>query len=165
MIENGRSKQRVGGGLPRSLGSRMSRVRSHIWLNVLLPLPLLFPTLGSTLVTRKNKRDRFTRWCIFSVKNSLRAASFKATLKFIVDGRKRARVTFHNVSQFRVDLVWENAVTYDSAAVLIKLATEGQPVLKSWGRPQGFWMTWVQLRLLRPQGSRVEPQMKLRLLL
>ena len=29
----------------------------------------------------------------------------------------------------------------------------------------GFWMTWVQLRQLRPQGSRVEPQMKLRLLL
>ena len=39
---------------------------------------------------------------------------------------KGARVKFHNVSQFRVDLVWENAVTYDSAARLIMLATERQ---------------------------------------
>ena len=38
----------------------------------------------------------------------------------------------------------------------------------SWGSPQGLRMTWTKLRQLRPQGlrmTRVEPQMKLRLLL
>jgi hypothetical protein len=67
-----------------------------------------------------------------------------------------------------IELVWPVAVTFDSAYRLIKFAMDTSPSFEILGSPKGLRITWTKLRQLRPQGlrmTRVEPQMKLRLLL
>ena len=122
------------------------------------------------MVNRLDKRAKVTRWCVYFAKKP-QVRTWKRTLREVVEAG-RAQVTFRDVSQYRVELVWSKAGTYDSAARLVRLAREKMPLGKSVGSPQGLRMTWTlprtKLRQLRPQGlrmTRVGPQSKLRLLL
>ena len=119
------------------------------WLNVLLPLPQLFPSAASaafcfTMVTRLVKRAKFICWRVdFAKKN--REKTWKHTLNAVVVGG-RANVTSRDVSLHMVELAWPKAVTYDSAARLVRFAKEKDasldilsvPLLENQGEPIGI---------------------------
>ena len=118
------------------------------------------------MVNRKDKRGRFTRWCIFCAKN-LQAQAFKHTLRYIVVGG-RAKIIFRDVSLYRVDLVWRTAVTYDSAARVISLAKKKQTRFEIMGVPTGIADDVGAVAAAAPTGVADDArgaQMKLRMLL
>ena len=118
------------------------------------------------MVNRGDKRKRFFRWRIYFA-NTPQARAWKQILRDVAHGG-RVRITFEDISPCMIELVWQVAVTFDSAYRLIKFAKENSPSFEILGSPQGLRMTWTKLRQLRPQAlrmTRVEPQMKLRLLL
>ncbi len=74
------------------------------------------------MVNLTDKQVRFARWCLYFAKNQ-QARAWKHTLRDVV-GDGRAKVSFRDMSQYRVELVWLKAVAFDSAAMLVRLAKE-----------------------------------------
>ena len=75
----------------------------------------------------KNKHPRWAyfkhpRWSYFFANNAGGSKS-KGVLRQVIE-RGAAKLILHEVSACRVDCVWPNAVTYHSAARLVKVAKE-----------------------------------------
>ena len=88
------------------------------------------------MVDRSDKRLRFARWCNFFAKDR-QAQDYKHTLRDIVEGGK-AKVILRDISQYMVELVWSKAVTFDSAARLVRFAKEEQTCFEIPGEPRGI---------------------------
>ena len=82
------------------------------------------------------KRAKFISWRIDSAKKK-RVKTWKHSLKAVAVSGK-ANVTFRDVSLHRVELAWPKAVSYDSAARLVRLAQEKDASLEILGEPTGI---------------------------
>jgi hypothetical protein len=110
----------------------MSRFRSHFG-----SIPsAASATLGCKMVSRVDKWARFARWCIY-FPSKPQVWSWKRTLRAVVEA-DRTRVTFSSLSGNRVELVWQKAVTYQSAARLVRLARETTSSFEILGEPTGY---------------------------
>ena len=85
---------------------------------------------------RSETRTKFARWIIYFPKKPL-VGIWKGTLRKIVESGK-AKVTFCDASQRRVELVWPKAVTYGSPARLVRLAQEETRSFEILGEPIGL---------------------------
>jgi hypothetical protein len=72
------------------------------------------------MVKRFEKSSKFACWCVYFPDN-LRVRVWKQTLRKVV-AAGYAKITFNDVSPFRVVLSWSNPVTYGSPARLCSLA-------------------------------------------
>ena len=113
------------------------------------------------MVTRLVKRAKFVRWRVDFAKNK-RVKTWKQILKAVVRSGQ-ANVTFRDVALHRVELSWPKAVSYDSAAWLVRFAKEKDASLEIMGEPTGIAdaemprtkMPRTKLRQLRPLGLRM----------
>ena len=84
-----------------------------------------------------DKKVKNKCWCIYFPRKP-QVRTWKRTLRELVEAGY-ARVTFHEVSQYRVELVWhKKAVTYDSAARLVRLAKEKDASFEILDEPTGI---------------------------
>ena len=88
------------------------------------------------MVKRRDKKAKFARWC-FYFPNDKYARTRKRILGKLIEAGN-ASVIFHDVSTCRVELVWQTAVTYDSAARLVRLAQEKDSSFEILGVPRGI---------------------------
>ena len=87
------------------------------------------------MVKRSEKQMKFARWKMY-FPNERNVPTWKRTLRKVVESGT-AQVTFREVSRCEVELVWSKAVTYDSAARLVRLAKEETPSFEILGFPTG----------------------------
>ena len=78
---------------------------------------------------------KLTRWRVYFPRKP-QAPKWKRTLRDVVLAGV-ARVVFHDCSQYRVELVWPRAVTYDSAMVLVRRAKGKDASFEILGVPTG----------------------------
>ena len=90
-----------------------------------------------SMVKRCESSRRCKRWLIY-FPNKPQAGTSKRILSEVV-AAGRARVTFHEVSNCRVELVWETGVTIQSAMRLVGQATARGKAFEILGAPTGIF--------------------------
>ena len=89
------------------------------------------------MVNRLNKKVKSKSWFIyFPKKPQTQILKWKRILRELVQSGKAA-VTVRDVSNHRIDLVWERPVTFASAARLVELAQQRDASFETVGEPRG----------------------------
>ena len=89
------------------------------------------------MVNRLSKKVKSKSWCIyFPKKPQTQIRKWKRTVRELVQSGKAA-VTVRDVSNHRIDLVWERPVTFASAARLVELAQRRDASFETVGEPRG----------------------------
>ena len=91
------------------------------------------------MVKRAEKKNRVRRWCIYFPKeNDKQVRSWKKTLRDVLSELKFPVWQFHDTAPHSADILRVgHAVSYDSAARIIRLATERDHTFRILGQPNG----------------------------
>ena len=114
--------------------------------------------LPQEMVNRRDKSARFARWGVYFA-NKPPVQSWKAALKSVVN-RGYANVTFHQVSRYKVELVWATAVTVASPIRLCKKAMKFTPLMEVCGDPVGVVDEGPAVVHEDPPAKRPRPRLK-----
>ena len=88
---------------------------------------------------RDEKGHKFNRWRVYFAKEGpAKVRTWKKILRGIVS-KTRAAIEVYDVAPHAVEIAWtSNPVAYDSAARLVRLATEQDGSFKILGQPRGI---------------------------
>ena len=88
---------------------------------------------------RFEKKNKYRRWCIYFPKeNEKQVRSWKTTLRDVISKSRLKAWQFHDTAPHSADILRVgHAVSYDSAARIIRLATERDHTFQILGQPNG----------------------------